>query len=138
MDDEHVVGFLASLSDGVLYAHLTLLEVLPEYPGRGIGTELVRRMINAFSNLYAIDVLCDPELQPFYERLGLSPASRQSRRESVFQHGFDNTGTDTVDELKLLHILVPFFSTVCHKHGMRCAVRGANTIDGPTHLVNFG
>lgn len=34
LDDERVVGFVASLSDGVLYAHLSLLEVLLEYRGQ--------------------------------------------------------------------------------------------------------
>jgi len=86
-DDERVVGFVASLSDGVLYAHLSLLEVLPEYRGRGIGTELVRRGINALSKLYAIDVLCDPELQPFYERRGLSPAVGMMLRRYEHQDG---------------------------------------------------
>jgi ribosomal protein S18 acetylase RimI-like enzyme len=87
LDDERVVGFVASLSDGVLYAHLSLLEVLPEYRGRGVGTELVRRVIDELSNLYAIDVLCDPELQPFYERLGLSPAVGMMLRRYEHQDG---------------------------------------------------
>jgi hypothetical protein len=28
-------------------------------------------MLNQLSNLYMIDLLCDPDVQPFYERLGM-------------------------------------------------------------------
>jgi GNAT superfamily N-acetyltransferase len=87
LEDERVVGFVAALSDGVLCAHVSLLEVLPEYRGQGVGTELVRRVINALSDLYAIDVLCDPELQAFYERLGLRRAVGMMARRYEHQAG---------------------------------------------------
>ena len=51
------------------------LEVLPAYQGRGIGSELVRRMLARLDDLYMVDLVCDPELQPFYARLGLRPAA---------------------------------------------------------------
>ncbi len=73
--DGMVVGFITAISDGVCSAYIALLEVLPPYQGRGIGSELVRRMLARLANLYMVDLLCDPELQPFYERLGMRPAS---------------------------------------------------------------
>jgi ribosomal protein S18 acetylase RimI-like enzyme len=72
-DTGKVVGFITALSDGILAAFIPLLEVLPAYQGRGIGTELVRRMLEKLSGLYAVDLICDPELQPFYARLGMKP-----------------------------------------------------------------
>ncbi len=66
-----VVGFVNALSDGVLNAFIPLLEVLPAYQGRGIGSELVRRMLAQLGDLYAVDLLCDAEVQPFYARLGM-------------------------------------------------------------------
>ncbi len=72
-DTGMVIGFITALSDGVLAAFIPLLEVLPAYQGRGIGTELVRRMLGKLSGLYAVDLICDPELQPFYTRLGMKP-----------------------------------------------------------------
>jgi GNAT superfamily N-acetyltransferase len=48
---------------------------VPDYRGRGIGTELMRRMLDTLRALYMIDLLCDPELQPFYARLGMRPAT---------------------------------------------------------------
>ena len=65
------VGFINALSDDVFYAHIPLLEVLPKYQGRGIGTELVKRMLNSLDNMYAIDIVCDETLVHFYNRLGL-------------------------------------------------------------------
>ncbi len=77
IDDEtgRVVGFTTAISDGILNAHIPLLEVLPAYQRRGIGTQLVGQMLDRLSGLYAIDLLCDPELQPFYARLGMRTAS---------------------------------------------------------------
>ena len=69
-----VVGFVNALSDGVLYAFIPLLEVLPAYRGRGIGSELVLRIFEELEGFYAVDLMCDPELQPFYERLGMQRA----------------------------------------------------------------
>ena len=73
VDDEtgSVVGFVTAISDGVLAAFIPLLEVLPAYQGQGIGTELMRRMLEKLSGLYAIDLTCELDLQPFYARLGM-------------------------------------------------------------------
>lgn len=70
-DDGNVVGFITAISDGVSCAYIPHLEVLPAYQGQGIGTTLVRRMLEKLNQLYMIDLVCDPELQPFYERLGM-------------------------------------------------------------------
>jgi ribosomal protein S18 acetylase RimI-like enzyme len=76
LDDEtgRVVGFVTAVSDGVLCAYIPLLEVLPDYQDRGIGGELMRRMLHRLGEMYMIDLLCDEELQPFYERVGMQPA----------------------------------------------------------------
>jgi ribosomal protein S18 acetylase RimI-like enzyme len=66
-----VVGFVTSVSDGVSAAYIPHLEVLPAYQKRGIGSELVRRLLNQLGHLYMIDLVCDPALQPYYERFGM-------------------------------------------------------------------
>lgn len=65
-----VIGYITAITDGVSAAYIPHLEVRAEWQGQGIGTELVRRMVERLSHIYAIDLMCDPELQPFYERLG--------------------------------------------------------------------
>ena len=42
--------------------------MLPAYRGRGIGAELVRRALARLGDRYSIDLVCDPESVPFYER----------------------------------------------------------------------
>jgi ribosomal protein S18 acetylase RimI-like enzyme len=63
-----VVGFVTAISDGVLSAFIPLLEVLPECQGQGIGSELVRRLLAQLEDFYMVDLVCDPELEPFYRR----------------------------------------------------------------------
>jgi ribosomal protein S18 acetylase RimI-like enzyme len=67
-----VVGFVSAVGDGVLSAFIPLLEVLPEHQGRGVGTELVRRMLALLEDRYMVDLSCDENLAPFYERFGMS------------------------------------------------------------------
>jgi len=63
-----VIGFVTAISDGVLSAFIPLLEVLPERQGQGIGSELVRRILAELEDFYMVDLVCDPELEPFYRR----------------------------------------------------------------------
>ncbi|WP_432749901.1 GNAT family N-acetyltransferase [Paenibacillus amylolyticus] len=87
-DTGKVVGFIQAISDGVLSAYIPLLEVVPEYKGRGIGTALVQRIFERLRDLYMIDLLCDPELQTFYEKQGMSKASGM-----VIRHYQNQSGT---------------------------------------------
>ncbi|MBK8051295.1 MAG: GNAT family N-acetyltransferase [Anaerolineales bacterium] len=82
-----VVGFITAISDGVLSAYIPLLEVLPDYQGQGIGEELVRRMLARLRDLYMVDLLCDPDLQPFYARAGMRPATGMLLRNYDRQAG---------------------------------------------------
>lgn len=67
----NVVGFITAISDGVLSAYIPLLEVLPAYQGRGIGKELMRRMLEKLSGLYMVDLCTESEMQSFYEQFGM-------------------------------------------------------------------
>jgi ribosomal protein S18 acetylase RimI-like enzyme len=80
IDDGRVVGFIAAVGDGVMCAYITLLEVLPAYRGRGIGSALARRLVGRLEHLYMIDVVCDAGVVPFYERLGMKAATGATLR----------------------------------------------------------
>ena len=69
-----VVGLISAVSDGFLSAYIPLLEVLPEYQGRGIGTELVERMMGQLSHMRMVDLVCDEPLTDFYSRFGMCRA----------------------------------------------------------------
>ncbi len=85
--DGTVVGFANAVGDGVLSAYIPLLEVLPEYRGRGIGTKLVRHLIDALEPCYMIDVACDDDVVPFYEQLGFQRGTAMLRRDYAAQSG---------------------------------------------------
>lgn len=85
-DGNRCVGFVNALSDGVFYAYIPLLEVLPDYRGKGIGKELVTRMLESLSDMYAIDIVCDESVASFYDKLGLS------RCVGMVKRNYDNQG----------------------------------------------
>jgi ribosomal protein S18 acetylase RimI-like enzyme len=75
MDGSKAVGFITALSDGVNSSFIPLLEVLPEYQKRGIGAELVKRMLVKLDEITNVDLTCDPDVQPFYERFNMMRSS---------------------------------------------------------------
>ena len=86
-DGDRVVGFVYAVGDGLLSAYVPLLEVLPSHQGRGIGTELVRRLLTRLDGLYMVDLTCDPDLAPFYERLGFRTSTAMMKRDYHAQSG---------------------------------------------------
>ena len=89
VDDQtgNVVGFITAVSDGVSAAYIPHLEVLPAYQQKRIGSELVKRMFDALRHIYMVDLTCDPELQPFYERFGMRPLTAMIFRNYDRQSG---------------------------------------------------
>ncbi len=89
MDDGSgdVVGFVTAITDHVLAAYIPFLEVRPGYRGQGIGSELMRRMLDRLQGLYMVDLVCDPEVRPFYASLGMSPVTAMMVRNPARQSG---------------------------------------------------
>jgi len=65
------VGFINALSDDVQFAFVPMLEVLPKYQNRGIGSELMRRMLHELDHITCIDLTCDENMQAWYEQFGM-------------------------------------------------------------------
>jgi predicted N-acetyltransferase YhbS len=78
-----VVGFISAISDHALAAYIPLLEVLPEYQKQGIGTELMTRMLAKLKGMYMVDLICDEELQPYYQRFGMKKALGMMLRDPI-------------------------------------------------------
>lgn len=89
IDDKtnQVVGFITAISDGVLSAYIPLLEVLPNYKNLGIGSELVKRMLEELQDIYMIDLICDESLQTYYEKYGMIKANGMVVRNYARQSG---------------------------------------------------
>lgn len=87
VEGEQVIGFITGVSDGVLSAYIPLLEVLPEYKSKGIGKELVGRMLEQLRGIYMIDLCCDDDLVPYYEKFGMFKANGMLFRNYDRQSG---------------------------------------------------
>jgi ribosomal protein S18 acetylase RimI-like enzyme len=74
-ESNQVVGFVAALTDGVQGAFITLLEVLPAYQGQGIGQALMEQMLDRLSHIQTIELMCEADLAPFYQRFGMKPTT---------------------------------------------------------------
>ena len=75
-----VVGFVTAITDGVFAASITLLEVLPDAQHAGIGSELARRVLADLDGCYMVDLTCDADVAPFYERLGATALTAMAWR----------------------------------------------------------
>ncbi|MEE8577103.1 MAG: GNAT family N-acetyltransferase [candidate division Zixibacteria bacterium] len=86
-ETEEIVGFVNAISDGILAAYLPLLEVLPAYQKRGIGRELIERILSRLDGLYMIDLTCDADLQSMYQKLGFQEMTAMMIRNFDHQSG---------------------------------------------------
>jgi GNAT superfamily N-acetyltransferase len=69
-DGDKLVGLVNALSDGIMTAYFHYLLVRPEYQAKGIGEQLMSRILNNYKD-YARKVLIayDKEI-PFYQKCG--------------------------------------------------------------------
>jgi len=76
---ERLVGFARAISDGATNAYVSTVAVLPEYRGRGIGREMIRRLVDGKDGILFV-LHARPEVQPFYLKSGFEPAADMLRR----------------------------------------------------------
>ena len=71
-EDDKLIGYIDSVSNGVTDAYIQDLMVCPDHQGKGIGTELMEKMIEHLKEkrIYMISVVYEESLKPFYERFG--------------------------------------------------------------------
>lgn len=87
VEDRKVVGFINAISDETLSAYIPLLEVLPEYKGHGIGSKLVEFMFDSLKDHYMIDIVCDDDVVPFYNRFNMHQTNGMILRNFNRQSG---------------------------------------------------
>ena len=71
-EDDKLIGYIDSVSNGVTDAYIQDLMVCPDYQGKGIGTALMDKMLEYLKEkrIYMISVVYEEGLKPFYERFG--------------------------------------------------------------------
>jgi ribosomal protein S18 acetylase RimI-like enzyme len=70
-ETSRVVGFINALSDRIHFAFIPMLEVLPGYQHKGIGSKLLKMMLKLLEDITCIDLTCDVQMQSFYEQFGM-------------------------------------------------------------------
>ncbi len=70
-----LVGFGRVISDGVLHAFITEMIVSPSWQGRGLGAQLLDRLVQHClqQGLRDIQLFCAEGKQGFYEKGGFTP-----------------------------------------------------------------
>ncbi len=71
------IGFARVVSDGVVIAYLADVYVLPEYRGRGLGTELVREAVDGGPQRDCNWVLHTADAHGLYAKVGFGRPSRR-------------------------------------------------------------
>jgi GNAT superfamily N-acetyltransferase len=75
-DGARLVGLGNAISDGYLVVYYPHLLVLPEYQGRGIGTELMRRLMARYEGFHQHMLVADGRALEFYRRCGFERAGK--------------------------------------------------------------
>lgn len=76
-----ICGYVAALSDGIVCAYISAIEVRPDYRQRGIGTELLHRMTEQLA-VYGTYLSCAPAMVAFYESAGFSRVAGMAKRNT--------------------------------------------------------
>ena len=80
-DGERLIGFCRVASDGVTYAWLFDVYVLPAYRGRGLGIELVREAVENGPHAQLRWILHTQDMHALYRRFGFTtPGERCMER----------------------------------------------------------
>lgn len=75
-DDSTLVGLGNAISDGHLVVYYPHLLVLPKYQGRGIGTELMRRLMARYAGFHQHMLVADGRALDFYRKCGFERAGK--------------------------------------------------------------
>lgn len=73
-DGDRLIGLGNALSDGFLVVYYSHLLIDPDYQNRGIGTELMRRLMAKYRNFHQHILVADGRAVEFYRKCGFTRA----------------------------------------------------------------
>ncbi len=84
-EDDQLLGFARAISDGAANAYISTVAVLPEYQKRGIGRELIRRLLDGRDYVQFV-LHANETAYPFYLHLdlGFEPFNNMLARPRKF------------------------------------------------------
>jgi len=81
-DDGALVGAGRVLADGCDSAYLCDVAVMPSHQGKGVGKEIIERLVNASKNHKKIILYAVPGKEPFYGKFGFK---RMTTAMAIFE-----------------------------------------------------
>jgi predicted GNAT family N-acyltransferase len=80
-EDGELTGFARALTDEVYLAIILDVIVAPSHRGTGLGAALLDAIVNhpKVSGARSVELVCQPDLMPFYRRWGFTERVGQSR-----------------------------------------------------------
>jgi GNAT superfamily N-acetyltransferase len=75
-NDDKLVGLGNAISDGYLVVYYPHMLVLPEYQGRGIGSELMKRLMARYQGFHQHMLTADGRALDFYRKCGFERAGK--------------------------------------------------------------
>jgi ribosomal protein S18 acetylase RimI-like enzyme len=79
-EGDALVGFARAISDGAFNAYVSTVAVLPSHQRRGIGRELMRRLLAGRDHVQFV-LHAAPRVHPFYFQCGFRLAPDMLRRD---------------------------------------------------------
>lgn len=73
---QRLIGLGNAISDGFLVVYYPHLIVLPEFQGRGIGAEIVRRLKKKYASFHMHMLVADGKAVDFYRKCGFVRAGK--------------------------------------------------------------
>lgn len=70
--DGILIGFGRAITDHMAYAAIYDIVVLPEYQGKGIGSQIIQAVLDKIPNCWAITLFAEPGKENFYETRGFN------------------------------------------------------------------
>lgn len=86
-DGDRLVGMARIISDGEFCVYLPEILLYPEYQGRGIGTDLMNRVLAGYEHVQNRILLADSGNEPFYERFGFKTVDGSLGYKAMTKHG---------------------------------------------------
>jgi GNAT superfamily N-acetyltransferase len=79
-EENRLVGFGRAITDFVLHAMIYDMIILPEYQGKGIGTLIIKTLINRCTaqGIRDIQLFCAKGKQAFYEKNGFEARAKDA------------------------------------------------------------
>ena len=73
---KELVGLANAISDGYLVVYYPHMLVHPEYQGRGIGAEIMRRLMKKYQGFHQHVLIADGRAIEFYRKCGFTRAGK--------------------------------------------------------------